>query len=104
MNREYSLDTTRQAAVEDLINMITAAFPTASFKVEPGVDEPDATHIIAEVDIDDADEVMDLVIDRLLEYQIDKGIPVYVIPTRTPERIAALLRQNGARQKAAVQS
>jgi hypothetical protein len=36
---------------------------------------------------------VDLVIDRMLELTIDEGVPVYVIPIRTPERIAKLRQE-----------
>ncbi len=42
-------------------------------------------------------EVVDLVIDRMLELQLAHGIPVYLIPIRTPERVAALQRQRRRR-------
>ena len=45
------------------------------------------------VDIDDPDEVADLVMDRMLQFQLDEDIPIYVIPIRTPERVAALRQQ-----------
>jgi hypothetical protein len=35
----------------------------------------------------------DLVMDRMLQLQLDEGIPIYVIPIRTPERVAALRQQ-----------
>jgi hypothetical protein len=42
---------------------------------------------------------VDLVIKRMLELQIDEGIPVYVIPMRTAERVAALRQQHHARER-----
>jgi len=35
--------------------------------------------------------VLDVVIDRLLELQVDEGIPVHVIPIRPPERAAEMM-------------
>jgi hypothetical protein len=58
--------------------------------VEPGED-PDGTYIRTTVDIDDPEIVLDCVVDRLLELQIDEGLPVHVIPIRTPERVQASL-------------
>jgi len=43
----------------------------------------------ATVDVDDPDEVVDLVIDRMLALQIDVGLSVHLIPIRTPERTAS---------------
>ncbi len=95
MDEEYyrSIDSARQQAVAELIDMVRQRYPTASFEVGPGVDDPEGTFITATVDIDDPDMVTDLTIDRELELQIERGMPVYVIPIRTPERVAALRRQ-----------
>jgi hypothetical protein len=49
-------------------------------------------HLTTIVDLDDPDEVLDLVINRMMELQVEDKLPVYVIPVRTPERVAALRR------------
>ncbi len=106
MSTEYfdQIDPARQGAVNELIGIITRRYPTASFTVGPGEDDPDATHITTTVDIDDPDDVVDMVIDRMLELQLDQGIPVYVIPIRTPERVEALRRRQkrGMAQQTAI--
>jgi len=92
MSKEYldGIDQARQSAVNELTGIIRQRYPTASFVVEPGEDDPDVTHITTTVDVDNPDEVVNLVIDRMLELQLDQGIPVYVIPIRTPERVEVL--------------
>jgi len=80
-----------RAAVAELQATIRERFPSATFTVGAGHD-PEGIHLTATVDIDDPDDVVDLVIDRVLALQIDEHLPVYVIPVRTPERIAAMLR------------
>lgn len=87
------IDQARQSAVNELIGIIRQHYPAASFMVGPGEDDPAVTHITTTVDTDDPDEIVDLVIDRMLELQLDQGIPVYVIPIRTPERVGALRRR-----------
>jgi hypothetical protein len=72
--------------------MIQAKYPTATFRVTAGIEDPEETWLTARVDLDDPDEVMDVVSERVLELQIEQGVPVYVLPLRTPERIAALRR------------
>ncbi|MGI8967593.1 MAG: hypothetical protein ACR2GA_00610 [Chloroflexota bacterium] len=72
--------------------MVSRAYPEASFAISPGEDDPKITHSNAMVNIDDPDEVVDLVIDRMLALQIDEGTPVHPIPIRTPERTAAYRR------------
>jgi hypothetical protein len=99
MTREYeeSLDPRRRQAVSELTGLIRERYPTAAFTVEPGEDDPEVTHLTTTVDLDDPDEVTDLVIERMLELTIDEGIPVYVIPIRTPAR-GAMLRHEQRRQ------
>ncbi len=80
-----------QAAIAELKAMIRTRYPSTTFTLSAGEDDPDAVHLIATVDIDDPDEVVDLVIGRMLELQIDEALPIFVIPVRTPERVAAML-------------
>ena len=47
-----------------------------------GIDDPDAIHLEATVNISDVDEVLDLVMDRMMDIQIDEGVPIFVIPVR----------------------
>lgn len=101
MNKKYlhQLDPRRQQAVSELTGMVTQRYPTATFAIGPGEDDPNVTHITTTVDLDDPDEVVDVVIERMLELHLDEGIPVYVIPIRTPERVVALRHEQGARER-----
>ena len=45
------------------------------------------------VDIADTDEVIDVVGDRLVELQVDEGLPIYVSPLRPIQRVIAELRE-----------
>ncbi|MGE0545348.1 MAG: hypothetical protein AB7R89_34750 [Dehalococcoidia bacterium] len=87
------------AAVAELEALVKDHYPTATFAVVPAADEPGAIHIIATVDLDDPDEVADLVMDRMLTLQIDEGLPVFVIPIRTPERLAAMLARQESEER-----
>src|SRR5215216_6030568 len=89
-----------QAAVAELQHLIRSRYPTATFVVGEGWDDPEGVYITATVDLDDPDEVVDLIVARLLELQIDEGLPVYVIPIRTPERVAARLEARRAQGRA----
>jgi hypothetical protein len=80
-----------EKAVEELKGRIIARFPQASFVVEEGFD-PQGIYLVATVDITDTDEVIDIVGDRLVELQVDEGLPVYVTPLRPIERVVADLR------------
>ncbi len=98
---EASLDPRGRGAVHELTALVVQAYPEASFAISPGADDPEATHIIATVDVDDPDEVVDLVIDRMLAIQIDEGLSVHLIPIRTPERTASYRRPASATGRSA---
>lgn len=90
-----------EAALGELEATIKARFPSADFQVLHGLgDDPDGVYLEATVDAEDTDAVMDAVIDRLVELEVDEGLPIYVLPVRTPERIARHLasRRRWARQ------
>jgi hypothetical protein len=89
---------TIQQAVAELQQLIAAHFPDTTFEVGPGGDDPDGTYIVATVDLDDPDEVSDLVIDHVVAFQVDHGLPINVVPIRTPERILRMRRQPELRQ------
>jgi hypothetical protein len=80
------------AAVQELQALIQHHYPSASFAVTEGED-PEGIYLTATVDIDDTEEVVDLIIDRMLEMQIEEGLPVYVIPVRPIERVIAEQRE-----------
>jgi hypothetical protein len=52
--------------------------------------------LITTVDIADTDEVIAVVGDRLVELQVEDGLPVYVTPLRPIERVVAELRNREA--------
>jgi hypothetical protein len=79
-------------ALQELKRLITAHFPQAAFVVEEGVD-PEGIYLVTTVDIADTDEVIAVVGDRLVELQVDEGLPVYVTPLRPIERVVAELRE-----------
>ena len=84
-----------QEAIDELKGLITARFPQAAFVVEEGVD-PEGVYLITTVDIADTDEVINVIGDRLVELQVDEGLPVYVTPLRPIERVVAELRKREA--------
>jgi hypothetical protein len=79
-------------AVQELQGLITTRFPQAAFVVEEGCD-PEGIYLVTTVDIADTDEVMAIVGDRLVELQVDEGLPIYVTPLRPIERVVAQLRE-----------
>ena len=84
-----------QEAMDELKRLITARFPQATFVVEEGFD-PEGVYLVTTVDIADTDEVIAVVGDRLVEMQVEEGLPVYVTPLRPLERVVAELRKQEA--------
>ena len=84
-----------EGALHELQGLITARFPQATFVVEKGFD-PEGIYLVTTVDIADTDEVIAAVGDRLVELQVDEGLPVYVTPLRPIERVVAQLREREA--------
>src|SRR5712691_3264729 len=60
---------------------------TNCYKLSEGV------YLVTTVDIADTDEVIDVIGDRLVELQVDEGLPIYVTPLRPIQRVIAELRQ-----------
>ena len=75
-----------QAAIEKLQRLIQRHYPEATFQVEPG-DDPTGMYVLAMVDVEDTDVVVEVYIDRLIELQIDEGLAVYVVPVRPLARV-----------------
>jgi hypothetical protein len=84
------------AAISELQEIIRSHYPTASFAVGHSED-PDGIYLQATVDVEDTDAVLDLVIDRLVQMQVDEAVPIYLLPVRPAERIAALLKRQSQR-------
>ena len=93
--RHVHLTPRMEEALHELQRLITARFPQAAFVVEEGFD-PEGIYLVTTVDIADTDEVTALVGDRLVELQVDEGLPVYVTPLRPIERVVAQLREQEA--------
>jgi hypothetical protein len=93
--RHVHLTPRMEEALHELQRLITARFPQAAFAVEKGFD-PEGIYLVTTVDIADTDEVTALVGDRLVELQVDEGLPVYVTPLRPIERVVAQLREREA--------
>src|SRR5436309_11361992 len=81
-----------EKAVNELKGRIAERFPQASFVIEEGFD-PKGIYLVTTVDIADTDEVIDVVGDRLVELQVDEGLPIYVTPLRPIQRVVAELQE-----------
>jgi hypothetical protein len=84
-----ALDTLHmQAAIMELQGLIRQHYPDTTFEVVYG-DDPTGIYVLATVDAEDTEAVVDVYIDRLLELQIDAGLAIYVIPVRPLARVLA---------------
>lgn len=92
VEHDHRSDLKMQAAVTELQELIRAHYPTATFTVGEA-ENPDGVYMRAIVDVDDTDEVTEVFIDRMIDLQVEDGLPLYVVPVRTPARIAALRQQ-----------
>ncbi len=91
--QEVEMASRMQGALDELQDLIREHYPQARFSVARGHDEPENVHLITTVDLEDADEVLDLVIDRVVELQVEERIPVHVIPVRPVGRVLETLRE-----------
>ena len=71
--------------IAELQQKVSARYPEARFEVFEGED-PRGTYLRAVVDVDVTDEVVDLVVDRLLDLQVEERLPLYFVASRPPER------------------
>ena len=78
-----------RAAIDELQQMILARYRTATFQVSRSQDDPRAVHLTTIVDLDDPGEVLDLVIDRVIDFQVDEEHPRSCYSDPTPSRILA---------------
>jgi len=85
-------DARMQRAIDELSDLLRRRYPGAEFFVAPAPDDAAIVHLYARVDDDDADTVLDVVMDRMLALQFDEGLPIYVIPDLDRWRLAAPAR------------
>ncbi|MDQ3780169.1 MAG: hypothetical protein M3354_06465 [Chloroflexota bacterium] len=86
-----------EAALSKIQARISEHFPQATFAVEEGFD-PKGIYLVVTVDVADTDEVTDLVGDRLVDLQVEAGLPIYLAPLRPIERVVADLRAREVRE------
>jgi hypothetical protein len=84
-----------EAAVDELRGMIAERYPEATFAVQKGF-HPLGVQLLVTVDIDDTDEVLSVVIDRMVDMQVNEELPVWVVPIRPRERNLAILERQQA--------
>lgn len=88
-----------EEAIAEMKERITRRYPTTTFEMYQGED-PIGIYLIAIVDTDDTEEVDNLFASRLVDLQVEEGLPLFVIPEPTPERNAAILAEQEAERTA----
>ena len=71
-------------AVEEIEGLITSRYPTTTFAITRSADPP-GIRVLATVDVDDIDEVLDLSIHWWAQLQIEDGLPL-AAPSRCRHR------------------
>jgi hypothetical protein len=77
-----------QSAIDELQSLIPRSYPSAQFHVGGSPDDAEIVQFNVIVDVDDLDVVLDTVIDRMMEIQIDDSLPLFVVATRPPQPAA----------------
>ena len=99
------LDGPMLRAIGELRATISEKYPTATFEVSRHPEEPENVLLKATLDLEDPDDVLELVSDRLFDLQVVERIPVYVVPLHTPEHILADIQaREDARRRRSVAS
>jgi len=86
--QQDSHDPRIMGVVTELEEIIAQQYPTVMFEVFEGEDPP-GIYLRATVDSEDPDQLMDLVIDRLLPLQVEERLPLYFIAARRNTRALA---------------
>jgi hypothetical protein len=86
------IDAKMQEAIAEMKHLILQHFPEATFDIGPGED-PVGMYLTATVDREDLWDLIDLCSDRLVDLQVDEGIPLYVIPSRPLARTMEMLQR-----------
>jgi hypothetical protein len=94
--RRFPITPRLEEAMSELEALIARRYPDARFAAGEGED-PDGIYLRATVDVEDMGEVVDVFIDRLIELQVEEGLPLFVVAVRPRERNAAIFaREHGA--------
>jgi hypothetical protein len=96
----FPLSPRMKAAIAEMKSLISKHYPTTTFSVYEW-DDPEWIFLSAVVDTEDLEAVTELFISRMVDLQVDEGLPLFVVPERTPEKHAAVLARE-AEERAAV--
>jgi hypothetical protein len=91
-NQQQVQDPRSQHALAALQARIVHHDPSAPFEVAAG-DDPGGIYLTPIIDIEDTDAVLAVVLDRLIELQVDEGLPIFVVPLQPLQRVLAQLEE-----------
>ncbi|MGH2583503.1 MAG: hypothetical protein ACRDJE_01165 [Dehalococcoidia bacterium] len=97
----HPLDPRVQRALSELRGLIAAHYPTATFDIFHR-DDPEGVRLRATVDVEDTDEVMDLLMEKLYQVQVEQELPVYVVTAQPLERVGEQLHNRRRRHNSAL--
>lgn len=83
LREQLALSTKLAPALIELRDLITDKYPNAQFRVTFGLDEPFGVHLRPTLDIEDPTEISSTFMDKLLDFQIEQRLPIYVFPEKT---------------------
>lgn len=89
----FPLSPRMEAAIAEMKALISNRYPTATYSVYEW-DDPEGIFMDAVVDTEDLDAVKRLFLSRMVDLQVDEGLPLFVIPLPTSERHEAMLRES----------
>jgi hypothetical protein len=93
LEHQFPLSPRMEAAIAEMKELIASHYPTATFSVYEW-DDPEGIFLSAVVDTDDMAEVKRLYLSRMVDLQVDEGLPLFVVPLPTRERHEAMLRKS----------
>jgi hypothetical protein len=97
------LDPRMHAALKELETVIRQHYPEARFRVSCGEGDPTIVQLVATIDVEDTDPVLDVIMERLLELQAE-DLPVFVVTERPFERTVAMRETAQAQKRVSVSS
>ncbi len=81
-----------QAALAELRALILQSFPDATFIVHRGEEPVVGIYLRPVVDVEDLPKVREMVRPRLVDMQVEEGLPIYVFP-RSVQNVSERVRQ-----------
>ncbi len=83
------------AALDELKALIAGQYPDATFEAFEG-DDPAGIYLRTTVDIEDSSDALTPALDKLYDLEVEQGLPIYVVTSQPPARIAAQLKARAA--------